>query len=121
MRHAFNNIRSSLVGSPSFKLVLNHNFTAALHSIQNKMKQVKATFALVIIATFFMSLSTVSATSRFLGQGGCYKGYCWAGTSQTVFSGWCYTTSEGVSRNCKYVQCTQDAECSPDWKCAGPC
>ncbi|OAQ29354.1 hypothetical protein K457DRAFT_125842 [Linnemannia elongata AG-77] len=56
-------------------------------------------------------------------RGGCHKGYCWAGCASGVpfaFNEWCYTT-RGRSQDYNYVSCSNDNECSMDWRCAGSC
>lgn len=87
------------------------------------MRELKATFALVVIAALFMSCHAVIGVSKYFGKAGCHEGSCWAGCLVLLRGSpsWCYTTSEGVSQNYKYVTCTEDSECNKDWKCAGPC
>lgn len=78
----------------------------------------------------FSSLVVADTPWQYVEQYGCYKNYCWSmchGAGQEVFGravapDWCYTTGpDGYSQNYDYVPCSNKNECSPDWKCAGPC
>lgn len=51
---------------------------------------------------------------------GCSNGKCWADCIGFL-AGWCYTTKELEKQNGKYVECTEDRQCSRCWYCAGPC
>jgi len=53
---------------------------------------------------------------------GCHKGWCWSGCQVGSFNinEWCYTTKTW-SQSYDYVRCGQKYDCSPDWKCGGPC
>lgn len=56
-------------------------------------------------------------------RGGCYKGYCWAGCTATMFAGseWCYTSKLKKTQSFSYVRCNSDSQCSKCWHCAGAC
>lgn len=60
-------------------------------------------------------------------ENGCYNGYCCKpcnGASVIFFwvagEEWCYST-RGRSQDYNYVRCNDDADCDPNWHCAGPC
>lgn len=53
---------------------------------------------------------------------GCHKGYCWAWCGVSMSGGeWCYTSKNNYTQSHEFVECKEDSECNPCWKCGGPC
>lgn len=68
-----------------------------------------------------MIAESIINSIRCSEEAGCHNGYCWAWCGVSLSGGeWCYTTKTH-SQSYAYVECKDDSECNPCWKCAASC
>lgn len=64
-----------------------------------------------------MIVESIMNSLKCSEEAGCHKGYCWAWCGVSLSGGeWCYTTKT-KSQSYEYVECKQDSDCDPCWKC----